>query len=358
MRSVRNLSLAGAWLAGAAAVVMAASASASPDQMSKPLDPANFDKSVQACDDFYKFATGGWTSTHPIPAHLSRWSAFDQLSENNLAAMRTVMDKLVAKPDTSDPDFPKIATYYKACMDEDRIEREGDAWLKKQLAPIDALNDRPAIVAEIAKLHAAGISVFFGFGASADGLNSDIQNAAIGQGGLSLPNRDYYTRDDDKAKSLREKLVAHIAKMFVLAGEDEAKAAADAKSVMDIEMKLALASRTPVELRDPLKNYNVVAVDTLETLSPGFDWKAFMKAVDAPAVAKVDVNQPDFVKGLAPVLTQSDPDALKAYLRCRAPRSSARAGSAACAPSPAPCPTRWERPSSRTWFRPEPRSEC
>ena len=315
MRCFMNGSSARAWLAGAALAVMASSASATPDQVSKPLDPANFDKTAQACDDFYKFSTGGWTSSHPIPAHLSRWSAFDQLSENNLANMRAVMDKLVATPDTSDPDFPRIANYYKACMDEDRIEREGDAWLKKQLAPIDAVNDRPALIAEIAKLHGAGVSVFFGFGASADGLNSDLQNAAIGQGGISLPNRDYYTREDDKAKSLREKLVAHIAKMFVLAGEEEAKAATDAKSVMDIEMKLALASRTPVELRDPLKNYNLMAVDSLESLSPGFDWKGFMKAIDAPAVAKVDVNQPDFVKGLVPVLTGSDLDALKAYLR-------------------------------------------
>ncbi len=302
-------------IGAALACLFVASAGASPDQVSKPLDPANFDKSANACDDFYKFATGGWTSTHPIPAHLSRWSTFDQLSENNLADMRAVLDRLVAKPDMSDPDFPRIAHYYKACMDVDRIEKDGDAWLKAQLAPIDALADRSAIIAEISRLQAAGVSVFFGFGAAPDGLDSDHQNAAIGQGGLSLPNRDYYTRDDEKAKTLRTKLVAHIAKMFVLAGEDQAKAGADAQSVMDIETKLALASRTPVELRDPVANYNLMAVDSLDALSPGFDWKTFMKAVGAPAVPKVDVNQPDFVKGLSAVLADSSPDALKAYLR-------------------------------------------
>lgn len=303
-------------LSGAAfAVFFAAPVVAGPADMSKPLDPANFDKSVKPCDDFYKFATGGWTAAHPIPAHLSRWGSFDQLSENNLANMHELLDKLVAKPDKSDPDFVRVTNYYKACMDEDRIEKEGDAWLQAELKPIDALTDRASIVAAIPKLQAAGISVFFGFGSTPDGLDSDKENAGISQGGLSLPNRDYYTRQDDKAKMIREKLVAHIAKMFVLAGEDQGKADTDAKAVFEIENQLALASRKPEELRDPLKNYNLMPVKQLQELSPDFDWTGFMKAIDAPSVEKVDVGQPDFVKGLGPVLAKTDPAALKAYLR-------------------------------------------
>ena len=303
-------------LSGAAAVLLsAAPAFAGPADMSKPLDPANFDKTADACQDFYKFATGGWTAAHPIPAHLSRWGSFDQLSENNLSNMHDLLDRLVAKPNKSDADTMRVTNYYKSCMDEDRIEKEGDAWLQTQLKPIDALADRPAIMAEIAKLQDAGISVFFSYGSTPDGVNSDHENAGVGQGGLSLPNRDYYTRTDDKAKTIREKLVTHIAKMFVLAGEDAAKADADAKSVMDIEMQLALASRTPIELRDPLKNYNLMPVADLQALSPEFDWKSFMKAVDSPSVDKVDVSQPDFVKGLGPVLAKADPGALKAYMR-------------------------------------------
>jgi predicted metalloendopeptidase len=298
----------------AAGLSIAGAAFAGPNDMSKPLDPANFDKSVKACDDFYKFATGGWTASHPIPASLSRWSAFDQLSEGNLAAMHTVMDRMVATPDDSDPDFPRITNYYKACMDEDRIEKEGAAWLQKQLQPIDALSTRADIIAEIARLQSAGISVFFGFGASTDGLDSDRQNAGLSQGGLSLPNRDYYTRDDDKSKGLRQKLVTHIAKMMMLAGEPDMKAMADAQAVLDIETKLALASRTPAELRDPLKNYNLMAVDSLQAMSPGFNWTAFMAAVGAPPVPKVDVGQPDFVKGFETVIASTPPDALKAYL--------------------------------------------
>jgi predicted metalloendopeptidase len=288
---------------------------ADPSQMSKPLDPANFDKTANACDDFYKFATGGWTSTHPIPARLSRWGTFDQLSETNLANMHDLLDKMVAKPDKSDPDFVRVTNYYKSCMDEDRIEKEGDAWLQAQLKPIDALPDRAAVLAAIPKLQAAGISVFFNYGATPDGKNSDHQNAGISQGGLSLPNKEYYTRDDDKAKMIRQKLVEHIAKMFVLSGEEQAKAEADAKAVFDIEMKLALASRSQAELRDPLKNYNPTPVADLQKLSPDFDWKGFMKAVDSPSVDIVDVGQPDFVKGLGPVLATADVGALKAYLR-------------------------------------------
>jgi putative endopeptidase len=299
----------------ALAFLCAAPAFAGPADMSKPLDPANFDKTAQACDDFYKFATGGWTAAHPIPAHLSRWGSFDQLSESNLANMHDLLDKLVVTPDKSDPDFVRVTNYYKACMDEDRIEKEGDAWLQAQLKPIDALGDRPAILAAIPKLHAAGVSVFFGFGSTPDGLDSDHENAGVSQGGLSLPNRDYYTRTDDKAKMIREKLVTHIAKMFVLAGEEQAKADADAKAVFDIENQLALASRKPEELRDPLKNYNLMPVKDLQALSPDFDWTGFMKAVDSPSVEKVDVGQPDFVKGLGPVLAKADPAALEAYMR-------------------------------------------
>jgi endothelin-converting enzyme/putative endopeptidase len=304
-------------LSGAAVAFfcVAGSVAAGPADISKPLDPASFDKTAQACNDFYKFATGGWTASHPIPSHLSRWGSFDQLSENNLSNMHDLLDKLVATPDKSDPDFVRVTNYYKSCMDEDRIEKEGDAWLQAQLKPIDALPDRPAILAEIGKLQSAGISVFFGFGSTPDGLNSDHENAGVSQGGLSLPNRDYYTRDDDKAKMIRSKLVEHIAKMFVLSGEDAAKADADSKAVMDIEMQLALASRTPVDLRDPLKNYNPMPVSALQGLSPDFDWKGFMKAVDSPSVDKVDVGQPDFVKGLGPVLAKADPAALKAYMR-------------------------------------------
>lgn len=293
----------------------AGSALGSPDQVSRPLDPANFDRSVKACDDFYKFATGGWTASHPIPAHLSRWSTFDQLSETNLSNMHDLLERLVATPDTSDPDFPRIANYYKSCMDEGRIEKEGLAWLQRRLATVDAISDKPALIAAVARLQSEGLSVFFGFGAAPDGKDSDIQNAALSQGGLSLPNKDYYTRNDDKSKDLRAKLVAHIGTMFALVGADPAKAAADAQAVMDIETKLAAASRSPVELRDPIANYNLTAVDSLEQMSPGFSWTNFMKSVGAPAVPKVDVGQPDFVKGFAAMLRDANLDALKAYLR-------------------------------------------
>lgn len=301
---------------GVAALLMLAGAAASASAAGeRPLDPANFDLKAHPCDDYYQYATGGWTASHPIPPALSRWGAFDQLSEDNLAKMREVLDRLVAKPDGSDPDFPRIANYYKACMDEDRIEREGEAWLQRQLKPIDALKSRADITAEIGRLHAAGIDVFFGFGSTPDGLDSDKEDAGVAQGGLSLPNRDYYTRDDEKAKSLRAQFVAHVAKMLVLAGESEPEAQGDAASVMDIENQLAQASRRPQDLRDPLKNYNLMAVDALQDLSPDFDWMALFHAVGAPKFDQVDVGQPEFVKGVGGVLGKANPDALKAYLK-------------------------------------------
>jgi endothelin-converting enzyme/putative endopeptidase len=305
------------YLCGAAILVtgLAGAALADPAKMSKPLDPANFDKSVPACTDFYKFATGGWTASHPIPAALSRWSAFDQLSENNLADMHEVMDRLVAHPDDSDPDFPRIANYYKSCMDEARIEKEGEAWLKKQLAPMDGVASLDQVKAMIGRLQGDGIGVFFNFGSSPDGKDSDIEDADLEQGGLTLPNKDFYTRDDAKSKGIREKLVAHIARMFVLAGESDAQAQTDAADVMEIETQLALASREPAELRDPLKNYNLMPVDEAQALSPDFSLTGFMTEIGAPNVPKIDVGQPDFVKGLGEVLAKAKLDALKAYMK-------------------------------------------
>jgi endothelin-converting enzyme/putative endopeptidase len=304
-------------LCGAAILVagLAGAALADPAKMSKPLDPANFDKSVPACTDFYKFATGGWTASHPIPAALSRWSAFDQLSENNLADMHEVMDRLVAHRDDSDPDFPRIANYYKSCMDEARIEKEGEAWLKKQLAPMDGVASLDQVKAMIGRLQGDGIGVFFNFGSAPDGKDSDIEDADLEQGGLTLPNKDFYTRDDAKSQGIREKLVAHIAKMFVLAGESDAQAQTDAADVMEIETQLALASREPAELRDPLKNYNLMPVDEAQALSPDFSLTGFMTEIGAPSVPKIDVGQPDFVKGLGEVLAKAKLDALKAYMK-------------------------------------------
>ena len=293
---------------------------ASDDTVERALSPANFDKTAQPCDNFYQYATGGWRASHPIPPAFSRWGAFDQLADDNMNKMHKVLDRLVATPDTSDPDFPRIANYYKSCMDEDRIEREGEAWLQAQLKPIAQAKTRPAIMAEIARLQKAGITVFFGFGATADGKNSDMQDAAIDQAGLSLPNRDYYTRDDDKAKTLRTQFVAHMTKMFGLAGESDAEAAADAQAVTDVEMKLALASRTPVELRDPIKNYNLMPVSALQSLSPDFNWTSFAGAIGAPSFEQVDVGQPDFVKGMSAVLATASPGiAQRLYALARHP---------------------------------------
>src|SRR5262249_15992558 len=152
------------------------------------------------------------------------------------------LEKLVATPDTSDPDFPRIANYYKSCMDEDRIEKEGEAWLQARLKPVDALKTKADALAAIGSLHESGVSLFFGFGSTPGGLNRHIENAGVSQGGLSLPNRDYYTRDDDKSKEIRAKFVDHVGRMFVLAGETDLAAKADAQAVMDIENKLALTS--------------------------------------------------------------------------------------------------------------------
>ena len=296
----------------AMALALAAPAGAGSDRL---LDPANFDPKAQPCDDYFQFATGGWQQTHPIPPALSRWGTFDKLGDDNVEKMRAVLEKLIAQPDLSDADFPRIANFYKSCMDEDRIERDGEAWLKARLAPIDALKTRADAIAAISRLQADGLSVPFSFGSMPDGHDSDREVAAFWQAGLSLPNRDYYTRDDARSKTLRGQLVDHVARMFVLVGETQLQAAADATAVLDLETQLALASRSPVDLRDTLKNYNPTPVATVQRLTPDMDWQNFLRTVAAPPVDSIDVGQPEFLQGLGTILATAQPNALKAYLR-------------------------------------------
>ncbi len=285
---------------------------------------SNLDASCKPCDDFYEFAMGGWMKTNPIPGEYSTWGTFTELRDKNLTAMRTILEAASAAVGASSgssigkaggSNEQKIGMYYASCMDTTLIEAAGLRPISKELGAIDVINDRKSLDATIAQLQREGANVVFRFGSGQDIKDSTRVIAAAGQGGLGMPDRDYYFREDDKSKQLRADYEIHVAKMLELAGDAPEKAAVEAKTVMTIETALAKASRTRVELRDPEKNYNLMPLAEMKTLTPDWSWENYLHAVGAPAVEHINVRQPEFFKEMNQELTTVTLPDWKIYLR-------------------------------------------
>src|ERR1700730_15562319 len=213
-----------------------------------PIDPTNMDTSVKPADDFFTYANGGWIKRTEIPPEYSRWGSFNELIEKNNDALHEVSEKAPktpADPKTA-PEVQKVGDYYTSGMDEKTIEAMRTKPLTDELAKIDSVKDRQGVLKEIAHLHTFGVNVFFNFGSGIDDKNSTMTISNALQGGLGMPDRDYYTKQDADMKDKREKYAAHVTKMLTLLGEPAQKAGQDAKSIMALETKLAEASRTRV----------------------------------------------------------------------------------------------------------------
>ncbi len=283
----------------------------------KPLDPTNMDPSVKPGTDFFTYADGGWVKRTVIPPEYSRWGSFNQLIERNNDALHAVAEKAAAtKIDPRlAPDVEKVGNYYTSGMDEKTVEAAGAKPLADEFKSIAAIKDRNDLLKEIAHLHGIGVDVLFGFGSGADDKNSTREIAQAVQGGLGMPDRDYYTKTDEASKKLRDEYVAHVAKMLTLLGDASASATDEAKKILALETKLAEASRTRVELRDPQKNYNKIPMSQLQGLTPGWNWSDYFKNLDVHEPADINVHQPEFLKTADTVFKETPLDDWKAYLR-------------------------------------------
>jgi putative endopeptidase len=299
----------------ALATSAAAQTSAVPIQ-TKPLDPANLDRSVPACTDFYHFANGGWIKTHPIPAAFSRWGSFDELQENNQSNLLTILRAASANGNNqATADMRKLSVYYSSCMDSAAAERNGAQPIVPELTRISALTNRAQVESEIARLHSMGVPALFGFGAEQDAKNSTAVIAGINQGGLSLPDRDYYLNPEKRYADIRANYQDHVARMFQLAGESSTQAATDAQRVVAIETALAKPAKTRVERRDPNANYHKMTAAELGQLAPGFGWPALFTGEGRSDISTINVQNPVFVKVADSLLTSAPLDSWKAYLR-------------------------------------------
>ena len=310
-----------------AATPKTASSAAAADEKTAPrpksYDLDAMDKSVDPCTDFYQYACGTWRKKNPIPSDQARWGRFNELAEYNRQFLHNILEKASANDPKRTPVMQKIGDMYESCMDEATANKKGSTPLKPEMDRIAAITNKDQLMETIASLHALGVPALFGFGASPDLHNASMQIANISQGGLGLPDRDYYSDTDDKSKETRQKYVEHVTKMFVLLGDEEAKAQKEAQAVMDIETKLADAAFKRVQMRDPKNRDHKMKVTELEALAPNFKFNRFFTSTGAPGFTEINVVPPDFFQKVNSAVESISVEDWKTYLRWHAVRAAA-----------------------------------
>jgi len=284
-------------------------------------DPSSYlqlgwlDKSISPSKNFYKFANGTWQSTHPIPAAYSSWGVFQLLSEKNRLLIKDMLTEAAKNPSKPGSIQQKVGDFYFSAMDETNINKLGTKPLQPEFDRINAIKNLADLQKIIPHLQMLGSDIFFAFGQMQDFKNSDQVIGVAAQSGLSLPDRDYYLKDDAKFKQIRAAFVDHMTKMFQLLGDDQQTASKEAATVMSIETALAKASMSRVAQRDPHAIYHPMNLAQLQQITPNFSWQQYFSDLGYPAINNINLANPDFFKAWSEQLTQVPINAWKTYLR-------------------------------------------
>ena len=274
----------------------------------------NMNDSVAPGTDFYQYACGGWMKSNPLSSEYSRFGSFDVVAENNKEQIKSLIEELSAKDNERGSIAQKIGDLYKMSMDSVRQNKDGYKPIVPDMKAIEALDSREAILSYMNKQQIYGGSHLIASGIGADMMNSNMNMVEIGQGGLSLGTKDYYVSDDPAMENIRKAFKAHIVKMFQLIGDDEQTATRKMNSVWNVEHRMAVASRSRVELRDPAKNYNKMSFAALKKDYPGFDWDEFFESILITGLDSLSVGQPEAVKEAVAILNETSERELKDWM--------------------------------------------
>ena len=282
------------------------------DSKPQTLDLANLDTSADPKQNFYQYACGGWMKAHPLTGEYSRYGSFDKLAEDNQEQLRTLIEGLAANTANESGDALKIGTLFNVAMDSTKLNADGYSPIKEDLAAIAGMKDKKDAFDMLVQMHLTTSSPFFAFYVSSDPGNSTANLFQLYQAGTGLPDRDYYLKEEHKP--ILDAYKAHVQRMFQLCGFSENEAKAKMEQVLKMETALAKLQMDKVSLRDPHLSYNKMTVDELQKKIPGFDWKAYVKAISPNyEVKELSAGQMDFMKGMAKLFAKADLEDIKAY---------------------------------------------
>jgi putative endopeptidase len=279
------------------------------------VDRSTFDTSVAPGEDFYQYVNGNWIKENPIPPEYSRWGSFPKLRDDNLVALHEIMEDLAKQTGAMDEERRKLRDFYLTAMDENKLREQGAKPLAEELERIAKVGNRAELVALLAHYRVAGLPMVFGLSVSQDEKQSTRYAVHLRQGGLGLPERNYYVGTTEDSKRVREQYRLHVAKMLELLGDSAQTAESGAGAVLEIETKLAEASRAPAELRDREANYNRKTMDEMRSLAPSVDWNEYLKTIELSGVEDVIVGQPEFMQRASELLASVPIEQWRAYLR-------------------------------------------
>ncbi|MGH9594238.1 MAG: M13 family metallopeptidase, partial [Bryobacteraceae bacterium] len=285
-----------------------------PAQQAPGFDPSALNRNVDPCVNFYQYACGGWMAANPLPADQSRYGRFDALQERNRTVLKGVLEAAAANQAKRTSLEQKIGDYYAACMDQKTIDAKGLAALRPDLNRIAGISDVKKITSVVAHMFRVGSPAFFYFGSEQDEKDSAKVIPVLDQGGLSLPDRDYYLKTDEKSVDLRNKYVALVQTIFGMLGSPSAEAQKKAAAVLAIETELARGSLDRVSRRDPEKIYHKLTIAELTSLAPDFDWVRFFNDVGAPRMDSLNVAFPPFARAMNALLESQPLEDVKSYL--------------------------------------------